>query len=224
MAVLPYCVFSSAAEVGLRGAGVRAAELKLAYCDELNAIYSEHAELDSPTKEDALAFHGVIESIFSRVAVVPFRFPTLLASQAELEEHLRARHQNYSADLDRFRDLVQMELLICGLRAAEKRPENGAAPGSEYLKMRGRDLRSLESAATATRGLLAGNIVDWRQSAPAPHPAKGEAVRCYALVERTRVGALRQRVPESISAGTSITLSGPWPPAAFMQSTAKALA
>jgi len=217
MPVLPYCIFGNDEQVKLQRSGVRGAKLALSAHAGLNAIYSEHPELGSASKDDVLAFHEVIENVFSQFAVVPFRFPTLLTSKAELEEHLRAHHETYVEDLRRFRDLVQMELLISGLR--KQAPKIGVSPGTEYLRSRSQSLDLLESAAAETRRSLGERVVEWRQRAPSAHPAKGEAVRCFALVERAKVPALSRHLRDSIPAGVSVSLSGPWPPTMFMQST-----
>lgn len=219
MAVLPYCIFSSGVEVESRETGVRGTRVRRASMSDLNAIYSEHEDLGGVTNDDALAFHGVVEGVFSQVAVVPFRFPTLLASRSDLEDHLRENHEVYAADLNRFRSLVQMELLIfqSESRKPGQAPPNGAS-GTEYLRWRSQSLERLASAAGRIRKLLGNYIADWRQSSPSTHPQKGEAVRCYALIERAGMGRFTLQVRESGSSGISVSLSGPWPPTAFMRS------
>src|SRR5437868_1632434 len=59
-----------------------------------------------------LAFHQVLESIFKQVALVLFRFPTLLNSGTELEEHLKAHATQYKEELQRFKHLVEMKLHV----------------------------------------------------------------------------------------------------------------
>ena len=65
-------------------------------------------------------------------------------------------------------------------------------------------------------------MADWRENEPSFNNAKGDIVRCFALVERAKLPAFRQQLRDSMSLGSSVSLSGPWPPTAFMQSTAKA--
>ena len=154
MAILTYCIFSCDVEVELRSTGVRTADLELACSDELKAIYSEHVEPGNLTKDDAIAFHEVIHGIFSQVVVIPFRFPTLLDSRAELEEHLAANAQAYVDDLQLFRDFVQMELVIAGVHTANRRQARTFVSGADFLNTRSQNMSFLRGAARTAHRVL----------------------------------------------------------------------
>ena len=213
--VLAYCILDSEKITTPPAAGVRGAAIETFSCDGLKCVISNHASLGQVSHQDALAFHQVIENIFKQVALVPFRFPTLLNSGTELEEHLKAHATQYKEDLQRFKHLVQMELHI-----AEKKTEPAAgtsSSGTGYLQARSQRAQVIASVAEAARQALVALVEDWRELAPLS--ASNPSLRCYALVARSSVHPFREKLlSRSLPPGITMAISGPWPATAFMSS------
>ena len=219
--VLPYCIIESESSAALPSAGVRGARIETFSCGPLQCLVSRHAALENVSRQDALAFHAVVESVFHQVAVVPFRFPTLLASEAELEAHLKSHHETYAGDLHRFRHLVQMELHIA---AKNTEPTGGGSgSGTGYLQERSQSTRALASAAQDARQRLGELVREWQQVAPLT--AGQPSLRCYALVARSEVQGFREKLlSHSMPVGITMALSGPWPATAFMSGVVPGIA
>jgi hypothetical protein len=206
--VLPYCI-TAADAIAPPATGVRGAEIRQMSHQGLVAFFSEHTELSSPTNQDALRFHEIISTIFATVAVVPFRFPSLLPSEAALRSHLEAHTAQYTAWLERMKSMVQMEIAI-----SHDALQPAAQTGTEFLHARSKFWQSLESAARNAQQLA--NIADenWRTGSNLAHPGQ---LRCYALIARSAVGQFRGRLASlSADPALKITISGPWPAARFL--------
>src|SRR5213078_4246868 len=63
-------------------------------------------------RESALEFHRTVQELFRQAAVVPFRFPTILADENEISAFLAKHSSEYESALLRLRDAVQMEIRI----------------------------------------------------------------------------------------------------------------
>src|SRR5579871_4959573 len=143
MPVLLYCLIDGKSPVELPTPGVRNAPVESLRRGDLACVYS-NVDVSSPTTEDALDFHTVVDRVFQQVAVAPFRFPTALDDERQLMDFL-ARHGHYSDQLQRLRDYVQMEVSFT-------RPAQAAtagATGREYLESRKQAGEALLQSATA---------------------------------------------------------------------------
>src|SRR3954467_5229473 len=113
--LLPYCIFHNSeypvAVEGVRGAPVQSIKVEGSTC-----IYSPLIPPQEFDQDDALRFHAVLNSVFQQQAIIPFRFPTILQNETDLQSHLREKSAVYSADLQRLADLVQMELRISSIQ------------------------------------------------------------------------------------------------------------
>ena len=88
--------------------GVRKARVEIVEERDLRCFYSRIENLNDAGKDDALQFHQVIASIFTKVAVIPFRFPMMVETEAELRGFLQEHAAEYSDALTRLRDAVQL--------------------------------------------------------------------------------------------------------------------
>ena len=203
--------------MALPAIGVGGGRIEVFSSEDLQCLFSKHESLENASQQDALDFHAVLESIFKQVMVIPFRFPTVLHSEADLGAHLRLHGEGYRQDLHRFGQLVQMEL---HLSAKEAQPALRAnSSGTEYLKARSQNTQALASAAQQSRQLLGEMLRDWQQVAPLGEDQR--TLRCYALIARSDMQRFREKlVSHSVPAGVTMALSGPWPPTAFMSSVA----
>src|SRR5229473_1382541 len=83
MPVLAYCV--TTAEVALKVSQTGVAGMTVESVDESGLrCFVSRRESELPmsslaTREEALAFHSVLQELFRQTTIIPFRFPTLLA-------------------------------------------------------------------------------------------------------------------------------------------------
>ncbi len=206
MPLLLYCISESAAlppPQGVRGTRVEGEAIAGMEC-----YYSVFAEpLTKLTKDDALAFHHVITAIFSRTAVIPFRFPTVLAGKGELEVYLETEGHDLLEALQRLREFVQMEVRLT-LGDAQAAP---AGSGKEYLQKRQQGRQDLLDLAESVHELLEEDVRGW-------HTREFQnGVRCYALVSRQSLSEFRHKCERlRLEGGVRVAVSGPWPPSEFM--------
>jgi Gas vesicle synthesis protein GvpL/GvpF len=155
----------------------------------------------------ALEFHGVLQELFRQFAVIPFRFPTVFDSEAELTKHLDASAGEYSLLLEKFKDLVQMEARI----AAAEPPSFRQSGGAEFLRRRQNASDSLAEFAGELEKNLSDLTAGWRLR------RSRDGLRAFALIGRDAVTDFKDRIRgQSIPAGLRIRVSGPWPVSEFI--------
>ena len=211
MPLLLYCISESEApppKEGVRGQRVEREAIAGMQC-----YFSQFpAALTKLTKEDALAFHHVITAIFARAAVIPFRFPTLLAGKGELDVYLETEGHDLLESLQRLREFVQMEvrLTMDDARAAS------AGSGKEYLQSRKHAADDLLELSDNVHELLEEDVRGW-------HTREFQnGLRCYALVPRDKIADFRNKCERlRLEGGVRVALSGPWPPSEFLHDTAE---
>jgi len=203
--LLAYCVTLDS-EPTIPATGVIGAPVRTLQFQNLTCIYSPLIPPQEFSQEDVLRFYAVLKSVFDQQAVIPFRFPTILQNETDLQGHLRAKYDAYSSDLQRLKDAVQMELRIT------TKPEPVSGPsGTDYLRAKQQSLRTLEAVSQQAKGELSDFILEWKE-----RPTES-GLRCYALVRRSEVAKVRRRLDESNVAGSAkLLLSGPWPATEFL--------
>jgi hypothetical protein len=219
MPILTYCL-SELQSIAVPEKGVGELPVESLEEDGIRCFLSRSSNRDQilgpPARESALAFHNVIVSIFRQVAVIPFRFPTILDDEAELRNHLMKEESTYREALIRVRNVVQMELHLLPKSSSEEKEENeqlhAKLTGTEYLRARQVQQRELADLSAALRESGGDIIVEWRER-PSAH-----GLRCFALVERHSIGnfkdsIMRTRVRPELSA----RVSGPWPASEFIR-------
>jgi hypothetical protein len=200
-------VFSGAASP----AGVHDSRVESLSEGALRCFYSQLDRFAAVSREDALAFHHVVNGIFRQAAVISIRFPTLLQGDEELRDFLRKQGTQYSAALVRLRDSIQMELHISATG------ERAAAPptsGKAYLEARRSAVQNLAAVAGEAHNRIRNLATEWRVR-PGSSPNR---LRCYVLLPRVAEQDFRRQI-ESLPAPQSIKviLSGPWPCSEFME-------
>jgi hypothetical protein len=203
--LLAYCVTDAAATVpatGVRGAPVRTINM-----ESLNCIYSPLIPPQEFDSDDALKFHSVLNSAFEQYAIIPFRFPTLLQNETDLQNHLREKQARYLEDLRQLADLVQMEIRF----RLEEKKSNSPRSGTEYLQNKQAISGELQSLAQQARAALGDMVVDWKER------PTDQGLRCYALIKRQQVSDLRQRLQATrFATPKPAIVSGPWPATEFL--------
>jgi Gas vesicle synthesis protein GvpL/GvpF len=205
--------------------GLRNAKVEEMSHERLRCFYSrfEPRQFTALTTEDALQFHAVVNAIFQQAAVVPFRFPTLVEGEAELEEFLRQHSAGYQRTLTELRDVVQMELLISSVAEASPavavEPPQAEQSGTKYLQSRRDAQQRLETAAEEAKTAGGELLQDWKvkSSLPSASSTKMGGLRCYAQIKRGAIESFRQRMSKlTVGSGMKVHVSGPWPATEFM--------
>jgi Gas vesicle synthesis protein GvpL/GvpF len=211
MSILLYCVTEKPALID-SGPGVGG--LPVLHCkqSDIHALFSQNTSAESwtgaPLKQSAREFHNVLHREFASHAIVPFRFPTLMRDEDELTSHLRDNAAEYSAQLKKFENSVQMDVSI-----AQPEPTFAAASsGAEYLRSRQRQSDELHAVVKHIQELAGETVQSWRDR-PASHRLK-----LYGLVDRASVSAFHERLKKlAVPTKTSVRVSGPWPVTEFVE-------
>jgi hypothetical protein len=212
MPILAYCVTMAevASKVSRAGvAGMTVESVKESGC----RCFVSRREGELPpsslaTREQALEFHSVLQELFQQSTIIPFRFPTVLADEADLSAHLKENAEQYRKALSRLEHMVQMEIHLGFGQAAT--PGRSKVSGTQYLKQRQGQLRGLEKLAEKFR--QAGAIRSWQKQESA------RAVRCFALIHRDDIAEFQRRIAEvTVDAEIAVRVTGPWPPTEFLK-------
>ena len=213
MSILLYCIADQSASFDI-GPGV--AGLPVLHCRQadLVALFSHDTPAESWTsgslKQSAREFHAVLHRAFAAHAIVPFRFPTLMRDEDELATHLRENAAEYSAQLKKFEDSVQMETSITHPEPAL--PASPPASGAEYLRGRQQRLDELQAVAKQIQEHAGDTVQSWRD-----RPASNR-LRLFALVPRDSVTAFHERLKKFlITRNLTVRVSGPWPVTEFLE-------
>src|SRR5437016_5811845 len=144
MPVLAYCITEAHSELAIPAAGVGSMPIKAVVAGPLQCFVSRFEsgsmEGKATIRESALEFHRTVQELFRQTAVVPFRFPTILADENEISAFVANHSSEYARALLRIRDSVQMDIRIEECEAAS----SSAASGSEYLRYRLTSHKSME--------------------------------------------------------------------------------
>jgi hypothetical protein len=186
------------------------------------AVVSEHDQLSPRLSEgDLWAHEAVIESLMDRATVLPMRFDSAVAEEAELRRILDRRRGEFEALLTAVRGAVEL-----GVRAQlagdeeddavaeEPGAGGGGGPGTAYLRARARDRQRSAVAVARIHQPLAALSRQSRRSAAGLRPGSFKAAY---LVDRDRVDAFRAQVDrlDSELGSGRIVCTGPWPPYGF---------
>jgi hypothetical protein len=214
MPLLAYCLAEARRAINVPLTGVQDAALQQISEAALQCFISDYRPPSAGEDQDierlALAFHRVLKDIFGQVAIIPFRFPTLLQDESEVRSLLRERSEDYSRSLARLRDSVQMEVQL--RLSGEPSPAQVGSSGARYLRERQERRQRLAITADELRRQLAPHATDWLQRETA------QGLRCYALTQRSSVPEfLRQLEHSQISSEVLARATGPWPTTEFLK-------
>lgn len=211
MPLLAYCI----AETGVLEhfpEGVQGHPVRPISDSGLTAFVSDY-QPSAGTDRDAvrktvLEFNRVLQEFMQQTTILPFRFPTVIADEAQMRGFLQSRSKEYSEALVRLRDLVQMEIHLTRAASSSETKSSGA----EYLRTKQAQHRELTHGAVEFRKAISEYIRDWRE-----HRSEG-GTRCYALISRTAVQAMLQKAASvRISENLHARVTGPWPATEFIE-------
>jgi hypothetical protein len=155
-----------------------------------------------------------LQRVFAQTAIIPFRFPTIVESEAVLKEFVESRSAEYQSALHRLRDKVQMDVRI--IMAKPDRAETSPRSGKAYLEQRSALNRRAQSILEEFRRVSHSVAEGWSQAA-----APG-GIRGFALIGRSSLPIFLERIAKvPIPAGMSARVTGPWPPSEFIESLKK---
>ncbi|HTM43022.1 MAG TPA: GvpL/GvpF family gas vesicle protein [Terriglobales bacterium] len=213
MPLLAYCVMEASAAIEMPSAAIAGARVEELQGFGLRCCFSRFETREHlsrvPAVESAYGFHQVLQALFRQVAIIPFRFPSLLENVDELRQHLREHAPQYIEALSRLRDMVQLEIHIGTTQAREGGSQ--AASGREYLQQRQARAAELKATAESFNQATRSWVVEWRE-----RPTDG-GIRCYALLRRDSVTSFQRAAQALSDTLPGARLSGPWPPAEFLE-------
>lgn len=162
--------------------------------------------LKQELRTSAIEFNNVLKKLFHHAAIIPFRYPTVFAGKEELTKQLHARAAEYAGLLEKFRDLVQMDI-----RVTNAGPHPAGESGAQHLKRRRDTMRAVNDISQELKGALAGLSRGWRQ-----RPSK-DGLRAFVMIARDRVADFQDVLRQiSIPAEVKVRVSGPWPVSEFI--------
>lgn len=214
MAILLYCAAErrdaeTATIAGVGGQSVFCIEYSgiVLYCSQSPGA---EAWTTSSLRDSVKQFHAVLRQVFAKQAILPFRFPTIVADEKEAEDHLRKEAAQYAIQLHRFDDEAQMEVVVTDRSGGQS---NGQArSGTEYLREKQRREERLRLAAETIRNLSTELAGDWKQC----HTRDG--LRVFALVKRDSVSQFLNRMRTFlVPPGLEVRVTGPWPVTEFAE-------
>lgn len=211
MAILLYCIAKGGAETASPLTGVAGDPILRVEIGNLAAFTSSNPDkfnwLHAQLQSSALQFHRVLSDVFKSTAIIPFRFPTVFDDEEQLMQRLKKRAGEYTALLEQFRDLVQMEI-----RVTDPNLKKPAESGTQYLKVRQTVTARIDKFTVELRATLSDISQDWRQ-----RPSK-EGVRAFVLIDRKHVADFRDKMRDTpVPRELSVRASGPWPVSEFIE-------
>lgn len=213
MAILLYCVAKSDAPgvelpTGVAGDWIDRVELAdLAMFVSTNSDKSNW--LRPPLQASAVEFHRVLSQVFKSAAIIPFRFPTIFDDEGQLSERMQERAGEYSALLDKFGELAQMEIRVT-CPDLRKPTESG----TQYLKLRQTSTFMIEQFTAGLRATLSELPKEWRQR------LSKDGIRAFVLIHRSQVADFGNIMRDTaVPRELSVRVSGPWPVSEFIESS-----
>jgi hypothetical protein len=160
-----------------------------------------------PLRESLLQFHQVLRQLFRSASILPFRFPTILSGDREVEAHLESAAERYKRLLEKYKTSVQMDVL---LSAVEKPGAPSTPSGTEYLRTRKNQRDEMNAIVAGFATVAAGAVIEWHvRTLP-------QGVRWFGRLERDSVDPFNAAMRTlKLPAGYRARVSGPWPVTEF---------
>lgn len=206
-----YCAVDDAGRAleGATSAAPPAAGLCVLWAASVACLARSADGLEPHPGPDALVAHDrVVRAAMTSATVVPFRFGTTVADEAEFHRRLDGQAEQFEHLLERLRGRQELALRA---RSATAQPPRCAPTGRDYLTRLagGPDARIWEQLHRE----LAAAAVD------AQSDSDGEGgMKASYLVEGTRIEEFCRRASEAQSRwpGIRMSVTGPWAPYSFV--------
>jgi hypothetical protein len=165
-------------------------------------------------QKNAVEFHGVVHHVFRQAAVVPFRLLSVFQNEKALAAFTAENADAFTADLDRLKNVVQME---CVVYPAPGRVQVHRDSGAAYLREKAAMLRIIAEHVAQIRECLGALAREIRLR------ETRSGTRIFVLMERGREGEFRATVERAtVPQLLSRRISGPWPAAEFLSEQLRA--
>lgn len=202
------------------GRGLYGAALRSVGGGGVDAIASDHERAPQSGVEELWRHEEVVERLMGTATVLPMRFGTTAATDAELEATLEARRQEFNELLDDLSGAVELSVRVePGPPAEFERISAGGDParpasGTAYMEERSRALRSIDDARARYHEPL--SALSRRCHVPGGRLRSGAYKAAY-LVDANEVGAFTALVDKLGEEGEArVSCTGPWPPYSFV--------
>jgi hypothetical protein len=214
MAVLAYCITETQPDIKVPDTGVRGTAIETVRTEDLQCFTSQfdpqHLVGKSTIQEAALDFNRVLQGLLQEIAIIPFRFPTILTDETALSQFLTEHQAEYREALHRLRNCVQMEIQL--KRTPTQAQATSAKSGAEYLRGRQAEHQYIDSIVARFREAAEPLAKEWR------HHETATGIRCYALIDRSDVQAFLRGVQGvSVPTASEPRVTGPWPASEFLK-------
>jgi hypothetical protein len=215
MAVLAYCITETRPEITAPHRGVRGTAIETIRIQDLQCFASQFDPQNlvgkAPIQEAAVDFNRVLQELLQQIAIIPFRFPTIVMDETALSQFLTDHQAEYREALHRLRNCVQMEIRL-KMQTSTQQQATTPKSGAEYLRGRHAQHQYIDSIVARFREAAEPLAKQWR------HHETAEGIRCYALVDRSDVQAfLRQMKAVSVPTESEPRVTGPWPASEFLK-------
>jgi Gas vesicle synthesis protein GvpL/GvpF len=211
--VLAYCIAEQQKQIDIPRTGVEGEPVRWIDVDALRCFVSDFGTQapGEPVPKMVKAFNEVLQGIFAQTAIIPFRFPTIVESEAAVREFVASHSAEYRSALHWLRDKVQMDVRII---AKTGRGEASLQSGKTYLQQKSTLHRKAQSVLEEFRRASHSLAEEWGEGAAAG------GIRAFALVERSSLAIFLERIAKiSIPSGISARVTGPWPPSEFVETS-----
>lgn len=213
--IIVYCGFLHNENLQLPEFGVGGSGVNVLARERLRLLWSEVAWPFEPAglQQKAVEFHQVVQHVFQRAAVVPFRLLSIFDDVAALEKFATDNAGEFTADLERLREYVQMESVVYVIQQRATEEEKS---GKGYLERKAEIFRlSVDHAASIKAAVQPiSDAIQVREVK--------SGTRIFALVRRGEEARFRE-VVEAVPLPRSVSrrVSGPWPAAEFLSAPVK---
>lgn len=212
MPLLAYCILEADAQVEIPALGVQSEPIVSQRAAKLQCLVSRFSapkgEGQASVRESALIFNRVLQALLGQAAIIPFRFPTIVADAQEVSAYLLEHEVTLLSDLVRFRASVQMEVLV------QMETSGGAhqlQSGKNYLRAKQVQFQSIEKVLSDLRQALAPYTEEWRVRESV------DRARGYVLVNRNTIHNFREAAKAVVLPHqVGVRVTGPWPVSEFL--------
>jgi hypothetical protein len=212
--VLAYCIAEQQSKIDIPPAGVAGAPVRSIDVGALRCFVSEFAAQmpNEPVPEMVKAFSEVLQRIFAQTAIIPFRFPTVVESEAVLTQFVEHRRAEYSGALQRLRDKVQMDVRISAKSEGPENSMQSSQSGKNYLRQKRARYQQAQSVQEEFRRVSHSVAGEWTQRDTTT------GVRGFALLDRASLPIFLEKIAQvHTPAGITARVTGPWPPSEFVE-------
>lgn len=203
------------------GLGLDGAPLEAVVGRRAAAIVSAHERAPEADEETLWQHEAVVERLMEDVVVLPMRFGATVAGTRQMAALLHSREEEFVGLLAVVRGAVELsvraELTVPESAVAAGREGDPGRSGAEYMRDRGRDLRTAEQAKERLHGPLKDLARRSLVLEAAGTRGRSGAFRGAYLVDAGRVDAFAARVDDlARELEGEVSCTGPWPPYSFV--------